>query len=535
MTVTATDNASPALSTATDVYIEVVATLTPLTGQDSDGDLIPDEQEGYGDSDGDGIPDYLDANDSCNVGQEQLTNSDEFLVEGEPGVCLRKATSVMQNRSGGFLLFVDELPMDENTMNVGGLFGFVATGLSQAGDSFTIVMPQTTPISEASVYRKYKGGEWVDFTITDTDKVYSTLGERGTCPAPKASEWTEGFMDGAWCVQLTITDGGPNDDDGIVNGTIVDPGGVGVAQSDNNVPETNSDEITISQGESVTIDALSNDTDADGESLTIISASVDFGTATVVDNQLMYTPADDFIGTATIRYSVKDESNGTADGVAKVNVVTNHAPVTQTDEANTTDRDSIDIDVLGNDTDADGDVLTVISASTDGDSQVTINANGTLHYVPEIGFSGIDTITYTIQDSEQAQATGQVNVTVTAYEVITVTNESSGGSGGSVGGIALFMLALLVVARRRKLVAGYALLATSVMLSGAANADDMSVQSPWSLNASFGQARVHGNGIINTSEATQLSIDEITGTWSVGGFYQFQPNWQVGLLSLIHI
>ena len=527
-TVTATDNGTPALSTTADIYVEVVDTLAILTDQDSDGDLIPDNVEGYADSDGDGIPDYLDAISSCNIGQEDAMQSSEFLLEGESGVCLRKGISTAQNRTGGFLLFEDELPDDEAAKNVGGLFGFVATGLPQAGDSYAIVLPQTTPVMSNSVYRKFKDGQWINFETTDNDKVYTALGERGACPAPKASEWTEGFMDGAWCVQLQIVDGGPNDDDGKANRTIVDPGGVAVLTSANTFPIANRDEVVIGKDESITIDVLANDTDSDGDALTITAASVDFGHVVIENNQLQYTPLTNFIGEAIINYSIDDGIDGSASGEVTVTVVTNNAPVTQTDEANTTDRDSIDIDVLGNDTDADGDVLTVIGADAQ-EGQATVNANGTLHYVPQAGFSGVDTITYTIQDSKQAQATGQVNVTVTAYEVITVTNGSSGGSGGSVGGIALFMLALLAVTRRRKLVAGYALLATSIMLSGAANADDMNVQNPWSLNASFGQARVHGNGITNTSEATQLSVDEITGTWSVGGFYQFQPNWQVGL------
>ena len=52
----ANDNGSPILTSASDVIIEVVTTLPVLSNDiDTDGDLIPDAQEGYADSDGDGI------------------------------------------------------------------------------------------------------------------------------------------------------------------------------------------------------------------------------------------------------------------------------------------------------------------------------------------------------------------------------------------------------------------------------------------------------------------------------------------------
>jgi len=37
--------------------------------------------------------------------------------------------------------------------------------------------------------------------------------------------WQEGLVEGAWCVRLTLVDGGEYDADGVKNGTIVDPGG----------------------------------------------------------------------------------------------------------------------------------------------------------------------------------------------------------------------------------------------------------------------------------------------------------------------
>ena len=66
LTLHVTDDAVEPLTSTIDIHLKVVASLPTLTEEDSDGDLVPDTQEGYGDSDLDGIPDYLDAISSCN-------------------------------------------------------------------------------------------------------------------------------------------------------------------------------------------------------------------------------------------------------------------------------------------------------------------------------------------------------------------------------------------------------------------------------------------------------------------------------------
>src|SRR5690606_33264833 len=48
-------------------------------------------------------------------------------------------------------------------------------------------------------------------------------------PPPGDAQWTLGLTEGHWCVQLTIKDGGVNDDDGLENGAVVDPGAVSAA------------------------------------------------------------------------------------------------------------------------------------------------------------------------------------------------------------------------------------------------------------------------------------------------------------------
>ncbi|KNC65015.1 hypothetical protein AC626_25830, partial [Pseudoalteromonas rubra] len=351
--------------------------------------------------------------------------------------------------------------------NIGGLFDFIATGLPQAGDTYTIVIPQRRPIPANAVYRKLKNDEWVDFVVSGGNAILSAAGEPGYCPPPGSNEWTEGLAEGDWCVQLQIVDGGPNDDDGMANRSVVDPGGIAVPKTNNTLPVATADEVTIASGQQITIDVLENDTDADGNTLTITGATVDFGAVSIVDNKLVYTPPATFVGVATIEYSISDGQGGTSNSQAIVNLTVNSAPTAMLDVASTDDRTSLVIDVLANDSDADGDELFLISAvATHG--KATINIDGTLTYEPKVGFSGEDIIVYQVRDSKDAVSKGIVKVTVSGYQTVNVENKSSGGLGGL---LVIMMSALILRRRRNSKLPAYTLLTTSCLLADPALAE----------------------------------------------------------------
>ncbi|MBQ4810947.1 tandem-95 repeat protein [Pseudoalteromonas luteoviolacea] len=515
--VTATDNGNPSLSSTAQIYLEVVPSLSVLTGQDTDGDLIPDNEEGYSDSDNDGIPDYQDAITDCNVMQEQVLEANQFLIEGEPGVCIRKGVTIAQNSTGGVQLLPEELQADDSAINIGGLFDFIATGLPQAGDTYSIVIPQRKPIPINAVYRKLKNDQWVDFVVNETNKIYSSLGEPGYCAPPGSDVWQEGLQEGDWCVKLQIVDGGPNDDDGIANGSIIDPGGVAVVKTDNLLPIAKADELTIGAGQSIVIDVLANDTDADGDGLVITSASVDFGVVTVEDNKLSYIPPATFVGTATIQYSITDGQGGTANSTVTVNLAVNTPPSAKLDEASTDDKSSITLDVLANDLDADGDEISLIEASAQYGT-VKINTDGTLLYTAKQGFEGVDIITYTIMDSKGGVSQGVARVTVTAYKAVSIENKSS----GSLGGTFIVILSALILRRRKALLPSYALVSLACLMPYSAYADS------WTLKGTIGEAQAQDR-IPNNSGLQIGKVDDSSASWSVSGYYELVPNWHVGI------
>ena len=318
-------------------------------------------------------------------------------------------------------------------------------------------------------------------------------------------------------MQLQIVDGGPNDDDGIANRAVVDPGGIAVPKTSNNLPQAQSDEVTIRSGEAIIIDVLNNDSDADNDTLTITGASVDFGSVVIEDNKLVYTPPNDLIGQAIIQYSISDGKGGTSNSTATVNLIVNSAPTAALDIANTNDKATITIDVLANDTDKDGDELKLVSATAQyGEAQV--NLNGTLTYVPKVGFNGIDVIKYTLKDSKGALSQGEARVTVTAHQSVAIENKSSGSLGGAV----IIMISILLMRRRKTLLPSFALITSSCLISSETMASN------WGIEAGVGQAKADYS-TTNVDGVTEVMVDDSSNSWSAGVYYQLTADWSTSL------
>ncbi len=171
---------------------------------------------------------------------------------------------------------------------------------------------------------------------------------------------------------------------------------------------------------------------------------------TVTGNTI--TPNAHFNGALNVSMTATVNDVSSAIFNASVNVVSvNDTPIANDDSA-TVEQDSNtnNIDVISNDTDIDiNDVIFVTTATTNGSGTVTL-VNDIVIYSPAAGFSGIETITYTISDGTDT-ATGTLTITVTATEVTTPIppDNSGGGSGGSISWLALLTLILMATHRRR--------------------------------------------------------------------------------------
>ena len=70
--------------------------------------------------------------------------------------------------------------------------------------------------------------------------------------------------------------------------------------------------------------------------------------------------------------------------------------------------------VLADDCDPDNDALTVTAVGSTPNGVAVINGDGTITFTPNLGFSGVATLTYTISDGRGGTSTAQVSVTVAA-------------------------------------------------------------------------------------------------------------------------
>ncbi|EML0170605.1 tandem-95 repeat protein [Vibrio parahaemolyticus] len=184
----------------------------------------------------------------------------------------------------------------------------------------------------------------------------------------------------------------------------------------NDAPNAENDVITTEEDTAVTIDVLVNDSDVEGDALSIQSASVpsEQGSVDIVDGKLVFTPAENFNGEATITYIVTD---GDLTDEAKVTVTVtpvNDSPVAVDDTTSIQEDTAVTIDVLTNDTDVDGDKLSIESASVPKEQGTVEVVDGKLVFTPTENFNGDAEITYTVTDGE---LTDEAKVTVTVNPV----------------------------------------------------------------------------------------------------------------------
>jgi len=247
-------------------------------------------------------------------------------------------------------------------------------------------------------------------------------------------------FNGAPSFTYTISDGHGGTANATVNGTVT---------AVNDPPVAANDTFTTNEDTPVTFAVLGNDTDVDGDTLAVTqingtaiaaggSVAVTGGTVTLNANgTLTFNPSLNFNGAPSFTYTVSDGHGGTANATVNgtVNPV-NDPPVAANDTFATNEDTPATFAVLGNDSDVDGDALTItqinVTAVVAGGSvavtggTVTLNANGTLTYVPTLNFNGTPSFTYTVSDGHGGTATATVNGTVVAVNDPPVAVNDSG-------------------------------------------------------------------------------------------------------------
>ena len=182
----------------------------------------------------------------------------------------------------------------------------------------------------------------------------------------------------------------------------------------NNPPLAVDDSADAFSGIPLTIAVLGNDSDPDGDPITVVSVTgpangeVSFSTTSVT-----YTAAADFVGQDEFTYTISDGLGGTDAATVTVDVeAPNTPPVALDDVATISEWGEVTIAALDNDYDLDLDPLSVTDAF--GATAGTVTTDGsTVTYTPNPGAGGwYDTFSYTISDGRGGTDTAKAAVVI---------------------------------------------------------------------------------------------------------------------------
>ena len=186
----------------------------------------------------------------------------------------------------------------------------------------------------------------------------------------------------------------------------------------NRAPTAVNDNVTAACGAVATFDVLANDTDPEGDALTITGVSnPGRGSAVISSNKIAYTPnpATCSAGADTFTYTISDGKGGTSTATVNVTLqsaAVNEPPIAVDDTFTVRCGASATLDVLANDRDPNGDPLRITSiTSPQQGSRVSIATDGkSLLLAPAILCFSTDSFTYTISDGRGGVATAKVTL-----------------------------------------------------------------------------------------------------------------------------
>ena len=276
----------------------------------------------------------------------------------------------------------------------------------------------------------------------------SATASTGTWSAP---DWTIGNLANGASATLTMTAtvnaSGSYANTAAISGSQNDPtpgnNSGSVTPTVNHHPTAVLDTYSVPKNNTVTLTPLINDTDVDGDTLTItsINGTTLIGSAQVItvpngtvnisaSGVITFTPATDFNSTTPISfpYEISDGHGGTATANIEITVTAvNDNPVAVKDVYTVAEDNTVILTPLINDTDVDGDTLTITSingTALTGSAQVITVPNGTVNisalgvitFTPSADFNSTTPISfpYEISDGHGGTASANIEITVTA-------------------------------------------------------------------------------------------------------------------------
>jgi hypothetical protein len=242
------DNGTPPLgATASSLLSVVNAPRVLRSDEDTDGDGASDAAEGPADDDGDRVADYLD--DVVNSNMLRLA-PDGRILETMPGVGVRLGAATFVRGSAYAALKESDVAVDARFGFASDVQDFEITRVV-AGQQARVIVPLANPLPAGAVLRTHAHGHWQDFIGNSGDVVRSAAGASGACPPTASPSYVTGLTAGHGCIELTLTDGGPNDVDGVADGVIRVTGGLAAPVSANSTPRPQERATLAGDGEAI--------------------------------------------------------------------------------------------------------------------------------------------------------------------------------------------------------------------------------------------------------------------------------------------
>ncbi len=162
-------------------------------------------------------------------------------------------------------------------------------------------------------------------------------------------------------------------------------------------PVAVNDSTNTLEDTSVTVGVLSNDSEVDGDTLTLTDIYVTNGSVMISGTNFVFTPALNFSGVANFSYAVSDGFNTSTGYVSVTVTAVNDTPFGSNDSYTTAEDVPLTIGVpgvLANDTDVDSTVLRALLVTNVTRGTLNLSTNGNFIYTPNLNVNGTDQFSY---------------------------------------------------------------------------------------------------------------------------------------------
>ena len=193
----------------------------------------------------------------------------------------------------------------------------------------------------------------------------------------------------------------------------------------NDPPQAGDDTASTQEDNPLSVDLLANDTDVDGDVLTVSSFTQPSHCSVTQngDGTFTYEPAANFYGTGSFTYTVSDGNGSSAEASVTVTInAVNDSPVANDDTVTTNEDTPVDITLQASDIEGDALTYQIVSEPT----------HGTLHgtapnvtYTPNLNSFESDGFTFIVNDGAVDSQEATVSIDVTALNDAPVASAGS--------------------------------------------------------------------------------------------------------------